>query len=94
MPLSSDPSLCTHSPSTIQHDAQLAITACTICGSVLSSSSSAGLQVLGRVLEEEDHEAGRMRLWDGGMGYVGRLGRGMMSEGKTLVYHEKRKVSA
>lgn len=95
MALSPDPSLCSHTNS-IEHDPILAISACTSCGTVLSSSSSAGLQVLGRVLEEEDGEQGRVRIFEGGtQGYVGQLGRGLdAGEGRGLVYHEKRKVSA
>ncbi|KAK4058678.1 40S ribosomal protein S30 [Microbotryomycetes sp. JL221] len=64
------------------------IDVCAKCGEVLPDSSSTQLQVLGRVLEDEDREFGRRYLGSGGFTYAGdHLGQ----DARSMYHHKKKK---
>ena len=82
---------------TIEYDVAAGTDVCTYCGT-LAAGATSGLEVLGRVLEDEQDEQGRTFLHEGGTGYVG--GRANIqglnvfdkSEARSA-YHDSRKVS-
>ncbi|KAK4053098.1 hypothetical protein OIV83_001833 [Microbotryomycetes sp. JL201] len=74
----------------VEHDAVAGVDACTKCGYVLPESSSTQLQVLGRVLEDEDREFGRTALLSRRTGYVGDH----IGQDKQALYHRKKQSEA
>lgn len=82
---------------TIDYDAAAGTDVCTYCGT-LATDSTSGLEVLGRVLEDEQDEQGRTFLHEGGTGYVGGRasiqGLNVFDKGEARSeYHSSRKVS-
>lgn len=89
-----------HTSKTIEYDPISAVEACTVCGTVLPSSASAGLEVLGRVLDNEA-EFGRSFYKDGGVDYLDAGGKPMNRQGRAVhgirmneVYHRTKRVSS
>ncbi|KAM0792495.1 hypothetical protein ACM66B_005167 [Microbotryomycetes sp. NB124-2] len=74
----------------VEHDPAQGIDTCTRCGAVLPDSATAQLQVLGRVLEDEDGEYGRTVLLSRRQTYAGAH----IGQDKQTLYHRKRQAAA